>query len=337
MVLMPLFDFFKDTIFLKENSDLQDRYDALMRLKDEYPKCEELYEELYIVKKGLEGENEIKYQLSKSNLGLYVLRDINIECEGLKAQIDYVVLSKAYCYFIECKNLVGNITVNEKGDFIREYNINNKKFKKGVYSPLRQVEAQRDVYKKIWNNRLSSNKVINMIKRFLAENNFTDTHRVLVVAANNETILNTKYAPKDIKDKVIRADALVRKIQYDLDKSDKTIWYSKKEVEDWANTFIDMNVVNNINYYEYYKDRFVGKEIVNCEDENELRKRLMEFRTLRSKEMNYPAYYVFNNEELDKLVELRPKTLDDLKNSDILAPIKVKTHGELIIQIINER
>ena len=43
--------FFKDTVFLKENSDLQYRYDALMKLKDEYPKCEELYQELYIVKK----------------------------------------------------------------------------------------------------------------------------------------------------------------------------------------------------------------------------------------------------------------------------------------------
>ena len=41
--------------------------------------------------------------------------------------------------------------------------------------------------------------------------------------------------------------------------------------------------------------------------------------------------------ELDKLVELRPKTLEELKNSNVLAPIKVKTHGELIIKIINER
>ena len=63
----------------------------------------------------------------------------------------------------------------------------------------------------------------------------------------------------------------------------------------------------------------------------------MDFRGARSKELNYPAYYVFNNEELDKLVELRPKTLEELKNSNILAAIKVKTHGELIIQIINER
>lgn len=334
---MPLFDFFKDTIFLKENSDLQDRYDALMKLKDEYPKCEELYEELYIVKKGLEGENEIKYQLSKSNLGLYVLRDINIECDGLKAQIDYVVLSKMYCYFIECKNLIGDITVNEKGDFIREYNINGKKIKKGMYSPLRQVEAQRDVYKKIWNNRLSSNKVINMIKRVLAENNFTDTHRVLVVAANNETILNTKYAPKDIKDKVIRADALVRKIQYDLDKSDKDLWDSKKQVEEWANTFLNINVENNVNYYEYYKEKFISNEVIEEIKEDNLKERLLEFRTTRSKELNIPAYYVYTNEELDKLIELRPKTLEELKSANVLAPIKIKTHGELIVQVINEK
>ena len=52
--------------------------------------------------------------------------------------------------------------------------------------------------------------------------------------------------------------------------------------------------------------------------------------------MNVPAYYVFNNEELDKLIELRPMSLDELKNSNILAPIKVKTHGELIIKIFNE-
>ena len=64
---------------------------------------------------------------------------------------------------------------------------------------------------------------------------------------------------------------------------------------------------------------------------------MLTFRTERSKELNYPAYYVFNNEELDKLIELRPNNLEELKNSNILAPIKVKTHGELIIQIINER
>ena len=134
---------FKDTIFYKENSDLQDKYDALNKLNNEFPNNDDLIQELYIVKKGLEGENEIAYQLKKSNIGMYVLRDIKVKYEDLTAQIDYVVLTPIYTYFIECKNLVGNITVNEKGDFIRELNINGKKIKKGMYSPLRQVEAQR--------------------------------------------------------------------------------------------------------------------------------------------------------------------------------------------------
>ena len=335
---MILFDTFKDTIFLKEDSDLQDRYDALLKLKEEYPNNEDLYEELYIVKKGLDGENEIRYQLSKSNLGLYVLRDINLEFEDLKAQIDYIVITKRYCYFIECKNLIGNITVNEKGDFIREYTINGRKIKKGMYSPLRQVEAQRDVYKKLWNTRLSHNKVLNFIKRTLAENNFTNTHRVLVVAANEETILNTKYAPKNIKDQVIKADNLIRKIQYDLDHSDKDLWEGKKSMEEWATAMLKLNVPKNIDYYQYYKEKFIKtkkEEPVIIEDN--LKEKLIEFRTTRSKEMNIPAYYVYTNEELDKLVELRPKSIEELKSLNILSPVKIKTHGELIIKITNDK
>lgn len=335
---MPLFDFFKDTIFLKENSDLQDRYDALTKLKNEFPNNEEIQEELYIIKKGLEGENEIKYQLSKSNLGLYVLRDVNFEVDGLKAQIDYIVITKAHCYFIECKNLVGNITVNEKGDFIREYTINGKKIKKGMYSPLRQVEAQRDVFKKVWNTSLSDNKILNTIKRALAENNFTKSHRVLVVAANNETILNTKYAPKDMKDKVIKADALVRKIQYDLDRTDKDIWDSKKGMEAWAQGFLKRSIKNTTDYYIFYKEKYVKDEEQTVEIDNSvIKNKLIEFRKNRAKELNIPAYYVFTNEELEELIKIMPKTIADLKNSKILTQIKIKTHGEHIINILNER
>ena len=59
---------FKDTIFYKEDSDLQDKYNALKKLNEEYPNNEELLNELYIVKKGLDGENEIAYQLKKAHI-----------------------------------------------------------------------------------------------------------------------------------------------------------------------------------------------------------------------------------------------------------------------------
>ena len=38
----------------------------------------------------------------------------------------------------------------------------------------------------------------------------------------------------------------------------------------------------------------------------------------------------------DKLVELRPKTIEELKNANILSPIKIKTHGKIIIEEINK-
>ena len=57
---------FKDTVFYKENSDLQDKYDALKRLNEEYPNNEDILSELYIVKKGLDGEKRNCISIKKS-------------------------------------------------------------------------------------------------------------------------------------------------------------------------------------------------------------------------------------------------------------------------------
>ena len=184
---------FKDTVFYKENSDLQNKFDALKKLNDEYPNNEELLSELFIVKKGLDGENEIAYQLKKAHIGMYVLRDIKVKHEDLTAQIDYVIITPVYTYYVECKNLVGNITVTDKGDFIREFTINGRKIKKGMYSPLRQVEEHREVMRKIWESEAST------IRKLFASNSFDYYRKVLVVAANKDTILNTDKAPKDMK------------------------------------------------------------------------------------------------------------------------------------------
>jgi len=319
---------FKDTIFYKENSDLQDRYDALKKLNEEYPNNEELMSAMYFIKKGFEGENEIAYQLKKSNIGMYVLRDVKVKYEDLTAQIDYVIITPVFIYYVECKNLVGNITVDEKGDFIREYTINGKKIKKGIYSPLRQVEAQREVIKKIWNSKKK------MFGKLLASNNFENYRRVLVVVANQDTILNTNRAPKDIKYKVLRADSLIRQIKYDINHRNTKVDYfdSKKAMEEKAKAYLDLSIKEDINYYEYYKNKFCN----NIQTNDNLKDRLIEFRTKRSSEMNIPAYYVFTNEELDKLIEVKPKTIEELTNSNILPAIKIKTHGEKIISIINE-
>ena len=318
---------FKETVFYKENSDLQNKYDALKKLNEEYPNNEDLLSEMFIVKKGLDGENEIEYQLKKAHIGMYVLRDIKVKYEDMTAQIDYVIITPVYTYYVECKNLVGNITVTDKGDFIREFTINGRKIKKGMYSPLRQVEAQREVVRKIWESNSSA------IKKIFASKNFDYYRRVLVVAANQDTILNTSRAPKEMKYKILRADALIRQIEYDLDhKGNDEYLESRKGMEEMAQSYIDLSSKEEINYYDFYKEKYCNS--INQKDNNDLKDRLIELRKARSSEMNIPAYYVFTNEELDKLIEVRPKTIEELKNANILTPIKIKTHGEKIIKEI---
>ena len=320
---------FKDTVFYKENSDLQNKYDALKKLNEEYPNNEELQSELYIVKKGLDGENEIAYQLKKAHIGMYVLRDIKVKHEDLTAQIDYVIITPVYTYYVECKNLVGNITVTDKGDFIREFTINGKRIKKGMYSPLRQVEAQREVMRKIWESNSSA------IKKFFASKNFDYYRRVLVVAANQDTILNTNRAPKEIKYKILRADALIRQIEYDLNhRGNDEYLDSKKSMEKIAQSYIDLSSKEEINYYDYYKEKYCSN--LNIQVNDGLKDRLIELRKTRSNEMNIPAYYVFTNDELDKLIEIRPKSIEELKNANIISPVKIKTHGEKIIEELNK-
>lgn len=324
MGILDIFDKFRDVIILKEDCELERNIKYLEELKSKNPDNKNINQQLYMAQKGLAGENEIIYQLKKSNIGMYVLHDINIEYEDLKAQIDFIVITPWCCYFIECKNLIGNIAVNEKGDFIREYCFKGHKVKKGMESPYRQVQAQRDVYKKIWL------KLQGKLKGFLVERNFENFHRVLVVAVNGENILNTKYAPKEMKNNIIKADALIRKLEYDRDNSDKDVWDNKKSMEQWAQHFFKLNVKKEYNFKDIENNEFVEGE-----EERNLKDKLIEFRKMRSKEKGIPAYYVFNNEELEKIVELKPKTIEDLKKLKILTDIKINSHGKEILDIIN--
>ncbi len=316
MGLLDVFNKFRDTVVLKENCELEEKIEYLEFLKMKNPDDAKINQELFMAKKGLAGEREILYQLKKSNIGMFVLHDVNLVYEDLKAQIDFIVITPWCCYFIECKNLIGNITVNEKGDFTREYFYKGKKIKKGMQSPYRQVGAQRDVYKKIWSKERGK------LRSFLFEKNFEDLHRILVVAANGENILNTRYAPKEMKNNIIKADGLIRKLEYDRDHSDKTLWDSKATMDNWARYFLNLNVENKEKFdfeineldnnevaEEIFEESVAENKKENTPDnkidivinQEILKEKLIEFRKLRSKEKNIPAYYVFTNEELEKI------------------------------------
>lgn len=322
-LLDNIFNSFKDTIFLKEDSDLEKQVEELKRIKESGNNSYSIDKDIKLLELGIKGENEIAYELKNANLGLYVLRDVTIEHEGNKAQIDYVVISKGFTYLIECKNLIGNIYVDNKGQFQREYELGGKKVKEAIYSPYTQAIRHKEILKKRWISR--NNKITVAMKE-----KYFDTlwYKPLVVLANSKSILNTKYAPKEIRNNTIRVDQLVEYIKKDLMSYDKDLISSQKSMLEMGNSFLEANVTEYNSIANKYNK---NEKIVNKED---LIEQLKNFRKEKSKEMGVPAYYVFNDEELDKIIDVMPKTVEELK--PILTPIKIKVHGENIINIVNK-
>lgn len=349
---------FTETIFCKKENELEKQIKALKTLLENYPDTEELKKQLKLCEIGLQGEKEIEYELKNANIGMYVLHDVNFVYNDLKAQIDYIVITPAYTYFIECKNLHGTITVDSQGNFNREYYYGNKKIKEGMYSPLAQAQRHVEIYKKIW-SEANPGIIDQLFKKKLLD----FWNKSLVVMANSKNILNLKYAPEACKEKVIKSDNLVEYIKKDIQKCKKEFLSNKNYMYTIAKTILqNYNQEINEDYIAKYKEKFkldenipkvkensldMPKKEINLEvaeisvakgenpEREKLKERLIEFRKKRYKEKNIPAYYVFNNEELEAILDLMPKTLEELEQSNVLQRIKLISHGKEIIKIIN--
>lgn len=207
----------------------------------------EISKQIRLLKTGSLGEDEIMFQLNYSGMDMFVIRDLHVEIDGLTAQIDYYVVTSRLHFIIECKNLFGNITVNNKGDFIRSYQYKGKTVKEGIESPITQNERHMLVIK---NKRVSNT---GKIRGAVINKSFNSFTKSLVVLANEKTVLNDRYAPKNIKNKVIRADNLVKTIK-EMCANTGQPKCSIKEMEEQARYVLSMNVENNIDYVAKYRE-----------------------------------------------------------------------------------
>lgn len=203
---MALFNKLDKPIFLKEESELKV---YISKLQELYSKAEgslkyKIEKELKIATMGELGEKNIAYELKNSNMPMYVLHDVTLEIDDLSAQIDYIVVTRKRTFIIECKNLIGNIEIDSQGNFIRTFNFKGRYIKEGIYSPITQNQRHLDVIKRIKKESQS-----NIIMKMLFEKFFDENYKSIVVLANPKTYLNYKYAKKEVKDKVIRADQLI--------------------------------------------------------------------------------------------------------------------------------
>ena len=245
---MGLFDKPEVTI-LKESSDAKTYLSQLEALQKEVKPGTDLAnkidKEIVITKAGIAGEDAIMFELKNSGMDLVVLHDLYIETkDGRGAQIDYLVITPYVNVLIECKNLFGNIEINSKGEFIRSFSYKGRWIKEGIYSPITQNERHLTVFK----DRRGERKGAFM--RFAMEHGFEKYNKTIVVLANPKTLINDKYAPKEVRQKVIRGDQLISVLKEF--KSD--VKSSKKEMLSYGENYLSMNRNDRKEYIKKFEE-----------------------------------------------------------------------------------
>ena len=239
-----------EVVILKESNDAKVYLQKLQELtfKPLGEVKEKIEKEITIVNAGIYGENNILFELKNSPMNLIVLHDLYIKTKsGLSAQIDFLVVAPKCNYIIECKNLFGNIEITNSGEFIRTLQFGNRFYKEGIYSPITQNERHMKVLQEC------RTEDAGVLTRMVKNATFDNFFKGIVVLANPKTVVNSRFAPKEIKDKVIRADQLLRYI-IDTEAQSKELPSTRKQMLECAQKFLDMNVEERPDYLDKYEE-----------------------------------------------------------------------------------
>ncbi len=241
---MGFFDKIKTCKVVKEGSTAEKDIAELKELLAACPEAEKVNMEQVIrnLEYGMKGEQSILFELKNSNFPMIVLQDLYLEHEDGAAQIDFLILTRGKNYIIESKNMYGDVTITDRGDFYRKVNGNSTK----IYSPITQCERHADIIRKIRYDAKS-----NFIMKKLFEKFGFHNYCPLVVMANPASKINTKYAPDDIKDKVISVDQLVRYIKMNHNAKDES---PEQDMVKLGDFFLSIHRDNPQNYMKKYRN-----------------------------------------------------------------------------------
>lgn len=260
------------------------------------------------------------------------LHDITLEHDGLKSQFDFIIITNKFICVLETKKLNGNIEITNTGDFIRSIkSYNGKTIKKeGMYSPISQNERH-----------------VSFLKAFLLEHKIVRNTPIysVVVMANPKSIINTKYASKSIKNKIIKADQLKNKLN-SLFKIKSDVNLPIVTMEEIAEFIKEKSIVTNtfIEKYDKYKydilklsDHIVKNVVKNSVfsrlPKDELIIKLKKYRLNTSRNENIKAYMIFTNVQMENIIDLYPKNIEELRFIKGFADVKINKYGNQIIDI----
>lgn len=246
---MGLFDKLKGPVFYKDDSNAEQQLHALESLmsKAAGDTADAIAREIQLVKAGIAGEQQVRFELENSHIPMYVLHDLYLEHNGLTAQIDYLIITHYHQYIVECKNLFGDIEINSNGDFIRTVTYGRYKKKEGIYSPITQNRRHLELIKEL----RGAEK--NVLTKVLFDKNFYENYQSVVVLSNPKTVLNARFAKKEVKDQVIRADQLAEYIRA-KDSAPGRVSCSEKDMESLAQFFMAAHKEYKVDYTERFRE-----------------------------------------------------------------------------------
>lgn len=316
---------FKNQVLYKEDTTTQKELDRMKEYLKTHPN-KDLENKVKLFEYGLAGEKQVLYELLHSGIGMYILHNVSFEYKGKAAQIDFVVITARCTYFIECKNFIGNITINSKGDFVRTYMKNNRKVTEGTYNPITQSKRHLEIIKE------ENYDNANILYKMNFEKTFDSFHDYIVVMANPKTIINDKYAPKNIKERLVKADQIIECLKRLESKRDP--FRFEKDIKKVADVYIESNREKSL-----LKSFIAEYEKENIKDDNKetIRAELKKYRLQKAKSLNYKPYFIFNDQTLEEILSIMPRTLTDLKKISGFGDKKIEFYGQDIINIINER
>lgn len=258
---MGLFDKIKGAVFLNRKStaeaDIAELKELLHKVSEQNKR--ELEKVIVKIEYGLRGEEAIKYELKNSGIPMMVIQDLYLEFENLSAQIDFLIITRDKSYIIESKNMYGDVVVEDTGDFIRKIGYKQQK----IYSPITQCERHLNLIRE---TRKSSKG--NVFFKCIFERYFLKNYIPVVVMANPNGRINIKKAPKDIKNKIISVDQLIRFIKNNNSSEAKDLM-SEKDMIGISDFFMNAGSENPRKYMDIYRN-MLDSEIEESVTENSI-------------------------------------------------------------------
>lgn len=231
-----------DTVFIKDfskdNLNLKN-LEHLLTCNDDIELKNKLKKDIHLIKQGLEGENNVYFELKNSLLPMICLHDIRIKVGQNYAQIDFLVITNKFICIMETKNLVGDITVTRDGDFIRDIKYKDGSIREGMYNPVTQGRRHARLLQRA------------LIDAGIAEIG-TFPIKSIAVMANHKNIIDKTEAPDSIKGDIYRCDQVVNFLEDEMSSAKYEVILTDSRIMHIGEIISKMNTPLEFDYLSKY-------------------------------------------------------------------------------------